>query len=196
MRDILLRFDFCSYLVVGVCAYVIARRAGQFLPRFTQTMWWTAMAVLLSVAGYAYIEVRPVRPFEILGIAIIAGIAACVAALATAVILPPLAWVLDSWRTGVDRRKAEAEQRLREEQQRLLQEQAERARWERAQAAAAYRRSVPPPPTRQEKAQAVRQRYEETLRLLEGADLDDLERKAARDQAKQKYLRELDGLVE
>lgn len=200
MRDILTRFDFCSYLVVGVLAYVLVRRAGQFLPRFAGAMWWAGIVVLLGITVYGYIEVRPAKPFEIFGLAMVAGIAACAAGLATAVILVPLTWVFGRCTEVIENRRTAVRLRtellLQAEQERRLADQQEQARRERAQAKEEYRRSLPPPLTREDRALAAKRRYEETLRLLEGANLDELEQKAARDQAKQKYLRDIDGLVE
>lgn len=50
----------------------------------------------------------------------------------------------------------------------------------------------PPPPTPKELAAAARDRYEMTLRMLSNAGLDEIELRAARAKAKQKYLRDLD----
>jgi hypothetical protein len=49
-----------------------------------------------------------------------------------------------------------------------------------------------PAPTREEVVQAAKQRYEDTLRLLENANLDSTEQRAAQEKAKQQYLRDLD----
>lgn len=56
-------------------------------------------------------------------------------------------------------------------------------------------RNRPIPPTREALAADARKRYEETLRLLETAQLDEVENQAARRQAQQQYLRVLDGLM-
>lgn len=53
----------------------------------------------------------------------------------------------------------------------------------------------PPQPTRSERAASARERYEEKLRTLEKAGLDDVELNAAREQAKQAYTRELDEIL-
>jgi hypothetical protein len=53
----------------------------------------------------------------------------------------------------------------------------------------------PPPRPREELAAHAKQRYDETLRLLAAAQLDEAELKAGRDKAKQDYLRELDSIV-
>lgn len=53
----------------------------------------------------------------------------------------------------------------------------------------------PPPPSRAVVAAEARARYEDTLRLLERAGLDDTELQAGRERAKQRYLREIEGLM-
>ncbi len=54
---------------------------------------------------------------------------------------------------------------------------------------------VVPPPTREELLTAAQQRYQNTLRLLATANLDDMELRSARERAKQQYLRELDEVM-
>lgn len=54
----------------------------------------------------------------------------------------------------------------------------------------------PPPPTPEERADAALRRYQARLQLLTKANLDETERQAARDRAKQHYLRDLDGVME
>jgi len=53
----------------------------------------------------------------------------------------------------------------------------------------------PLPLTTVERAQAARGHYEERLRLLEAAGLDEAELNAARQAAKQNYLRELNEVM-
>ena len=52
-----------------------------------------------------------------------------------------------------------------------------------------------PAPTTAERASAAQQRYDERLRVLATAKLDDLELKAAREHAKQQYLKDLDEVM-
>jgi len=84
--------------------------------------------------------------------------------------------------------------RAREERQRR------EARLELArQAAEAERLRVaalpPPPPTAEELAAQARARYEAALRALDAAPLDETERRAGREHARLRLLRELDGLM-
>lgn len=81
---------------------------------------------------------------------------------------------------GAQRAKAEQEQAERERQ----------AEAERRRAEELARR--PPPPTREERLAAAKQRYDSTLGVLSSAGLDDIELTAAKEKAKQQYLRELD----
>ncbi|HYV34595.1 MAG TPA: hypothetical protein VE988_02760, partial [Gemmataceae bacterium] len=53
----------------------------------------------------------------------------------------------------------------------------------------------PPPPTREESLAAARDRHDRTVQLLESANLDEAELRAARNRAKQQYLREIDSLL-
>lgn len=52
-----------------------------------------------------------------------------------------------------------------------------------------------PPPTAAERASTAQQRYEERLRVLATAKLDDTELKAAQDRAKQLYLKDLNEVM-
>ena len=51
---------------------------------------------------------------------------------------------------------------------------------------------APPPPTTEERAAEALKRYESKLQLIANARLDEVELKAARERAKQQYLRDLD----
>lgn len=87
-------------------------------------------------------------------------------------------------------RKAEAEKREREvaEQKQAQQERlAEEERRKQQEAA-----NKPPPPTRADLVITAKERFDATLKLLESANLDDIELRAAQAKAKQEYLRELD----
>lgn len=53
----------------------------------------------------------------------------------------------------------------------------------------------PPPPPPEERAHAALQRYKAKLQFLARANLDETERQAAQDRAKQQYLRELDEVM-
>ena len=60
----------------------------------------------------------------------------------------------------------------------------------------APRVSLKEPPTSEQQSAAALQRYERTLRLLAKAKLDELELSAARERAKQQYLRDLDRVMQ
>lgn len=78
----------------------------------------------------------------------------------------------------------------KEEAMRLRREEAERAAEERRRERERLA-NLPPPPTREQLAAAAKERYEKTLRLLEGAGLSEIELQAGREHAKQKYLKEI-----
>lgn len=199
MRDIVSRFDFCSFLLVLIVTLVLAQKAGRMLPRFAKAMWWTGTGVLLAIAGTAYSELQPRKADEIIAILGVAAIAGCATALVTAMTLTPMAaigdWLyrqFDHWRSerlqkDLERRRADDERRLSERRE---QEQINRQKAEEE-----IRRAQPRPPSREERADAARQRHEQTMRMIESAQLDGAELEAARERAKQKYLQELDGLM-
>jgi hypothetical protein len=83
-----------------------------------------------------------------------------------------------------ERRKA-AEAEIKHRERMLRQQREERAKMP----------PPPPPPTRESLAAAARERLSATLRFLEAANLDALELQAARQRAKQQYLRELERLM-
>jgi hypothetical protein len=200
IREVVVRTDFCAGLTIVVIATTVARLTGQGLPRFSRAMGWAATAVLLAVCAAGYAEMRPSQPAELLGIVIVAWIAACGAALAVAVVLTPLAAGWDWWKRLVAEWRAaaathaEARQRLAVEHRRDVEKRIADAA--RRKADEEYRRSLPPPPTREELEAAVRKKYEDRLRLLDAAKLADAERQAAYERAKQQYLRDLDELLE
>lgn len=75
---------------------------------------------------------------------------------------------------------------------------AERTRTEQERELAALRRKYeelanrPPPPTQEERIAAAKRRYDARVSALENAGLDEMEVGAAREHAKQQYLRDLD----
>lgn len=194
MRDAVVRFDFCSYLVVAACLYAAAHRVAHHFPRIAGGMWWAGIVTLLLCGGVGYAEVRPAGAKDVFGIAVVSWICASAAALAAAALLPPLLAVYDGWKRTAAAWKAEDERR------RVLQmrERFEQAEAQRREAEAMFLASLPPPPapppppTKEALAAAAQERYETTLRMLETAPLDELERRAAIERAKQTLLRDLD----
>src|SRR5262249_19803954 len=86
-----------------------------------------------------------------------------------------------------------------EEQRRRSELEEERRRIERARKAVPPPEEPPPsppPPSKEQLKEEAKQRYETRLQLLETAGLDEIELKAARDAAKQAYLRELDKVFQ
>src|SRR5438270_5919797 len=119
MKDVVARFDFCSSLLVAVALHATARQVAHHLPRYAPVMLWGAVAVLLAVGGLGYAQVRPRDGTEVVGIAVVAWICAAAAALAVAVLLPPLASLREGWKrmTRV-RPRPPAPVSVREEEQR------------------------------------------------------------------------------
>jgi hypothetical protein len=204
VREVLTLYDPCSYFVVAIFAYLVARRAEQKLPRYGRVMWWVGFVVLLGVAGEGYVEVRPATSYEVFAIVLVAVIAASGASLAAAVALPPLVEVWERWRKfGADieqEARARALEKARVEEQRRRDEERRREREERAREDE-YRRSLPQPPppptpTRSDRIAAAKRKYGELLADLEAAGLNELELAAARERARQLYLTDLDQAMQ
>lgn len=53
----------------------------------------------------------------------------------------------------------------------------------------------PPPPTPEEIAVAATARYQARLRIIDASPMDETEKKAARDEAKRKYLRDIGDML-
>jgi len=191
MRDVIARVDLCSYLVVAVALHAAARQVAQHIPRFAPGMRWAAVATLLLAGASGYVEVRPMGGAEVIAIAVVAWICASAAALAAVVLLPPFASLYDGWREIQDRREEER----RREAARQRAEDEERRRLASLPPPIPPPPPPPPPPTAEERAAAARRRYEHKLRIIDASPLDDAEKRAAREKAKQELLRELDGVL-
>jgi hypothetical protein len=191
MRDVVARFDFCSYLVVAVALFAAARQVAHHAPRFAPAMRWAAVATLLLVGGRGYAEVRPRDGTEVIAVAVVAWICASAAALAAVVLLPPFASLYDGWREIQDRREAEQK---REEARRRAEDEEQR-RLASLPPPIPPPPPPPPPPTAEERAAAARRGYQDKLRIIDASPLDEVEREAAREKAKQDLLRALDGVL-
>lgn len=204
MSDAIGRFDLCSSVVVAALLYAMARQVAAWFPRFAAAMVWTGIGTFLVVGVTGYRGIESDRPLEILAVLFVAGIAASVAALAAAVLLPPFASLWDGWKMSRERQEAVKQQMelaLHKHREELDQAEAH-ARWaesERLRVAAIPPPPVPPPPPpppkREERERVARNRYESSLRLLDSLDLDEYERRAGRDLAKQKLFQDLEGIL-
>jgi hypothetical protein len=202
MRDVVGRFDFCSYLIVAIALQVVVNRVAYHFPRFARGMWWTAIATLLVVGGLGYAEVQPAEPMPAFGVAIVAWICASAAALASIVLVPPFASLFQGWKDIAAERERRAEQQRREheeERQRAaLEEQAKAAEQDRRRAEALRleaERLKPRPPTRAERITEAKAKYEAALALIEESGLVDAELRAAKLKAKQEYLKDLEQVL-
>jgi uncharacterized iron-regulated membrane protein len=106
------------------------------------------------------------------------------------------------WAGPAAKRREWAEQRQREQAaEREAEAQAESARAEQSMREERERQrqqelaNRPPPPTREERLAEAKHRYEATVRMLENAQMDAVELQAARDKAKQRYLRDIDEVL-
>jgi hypothetical protein len=195
MRDAVSQFDFCSYLAVAVFLFTAARQVGSFSPRTAPAMVWAGILTLLLVGASGYAAVRPSRAVEVFGIAVVAWICASAAALTAAVLLPPFFSLYDGWKHMCANRDQEAArvQHLAE-----MEEAARQRRAEEVAAAArmeAMKRDRPRHQTRAERLAEAKARYEQALFLLESAGLSEGELRAAKEKAKQDYLKEMDQVL-
>lgn len=123
MTQLLARFDSCSHLIVAIICYVVARKAAESQSRLGSTMRYVATITFLIVFIVGNIEVHSKQPEQILGIVIIAWIAASLSALIAFVILVPASALAEA------ARRAESHRRQMEQDadyERLQQQEAER----------------------------------------------------------------------
>jgi hypothetical protein len=192
MHDVIIRFDFCSYLAVAVSLHVAVRKVANHFPRYSGGMWWAGIATLLLVGGFGYAKVRPAEPETVFGLAIVSWICFSLAALATIVFVPPFASLYEGWKNMAVDRKWEAEQ------QRQREEKAEANRLiaeERIREAERPKPEKPKPPTRAERIALAKAKHETAVAMLEDSGLSDTELRAGKEKAKQEYLRELDQVL-
>lgn len=203
MREVILRFDVCVHPLALLAVFVLARGAMRFRPRFAPAMAWSAIAIFLAAAALGYGEVRPPQGIQVLAILVSAGIAACAASLVVFVLSVPCAAVADRCALAAEQsREAQrtvrllAEKQLKDELdlQRSMLEQQQAHAEQRAREEYQRQHPPPPPPTRDERAAGAKAHYERTVRMIEAAGLDAIEDRAARDEAKRLYLRELDSI--
>ena len=90
-------------------------------------------------------------------------------------------------RQDAENERAARDAAEKEEERRRLAEQERRRREEIA--------SRPPPPTPEEQMEAAKKKYEGVRHRLEAASLDPVELQAALENARQQYLREIDGAM-
>jgi hypothetical protein len=53
----------------------------------------------------------------------------------------------------------------------------------------------PPQPTHEERLRKIRLEFEQNLGVLQGAPMDEVEKKVGRERIVQKFIRDLDGLI-
>lgn len=96
---------------------------------------------------------------------------------------------------AVKRRRELQRQQEEQEAKRQAEELAAQLEREEQERRAAEIANRPPPPTPEARAAAAKQRYEARLDVIENSGMDELERNAAQEKAKQQYLQELDQTI-
>lgn len=191
------RFDFCAGLIFAVVMGVMARKVLGALPRLESRLRFAAIVGLIVGGAWAFAACAPDKPFELACVALVAVVAAEVAVIATAALLVPSLLLYDR-REKAFKDFLEHEQ-LREgiEHRRKQEERTqERHELEMSQKKAEIEQQQPkPPPSQGEVFAAAKKRFDETLRMLESAGLDDIELEAGRERAKQKFLKDIDGVM-
>lgn len=165
--------------------------------------WWArgfAAAGFLFYAAAGIENFAPRTPQEFLKIGVQALFAMGTSHGLALVTLPTVRFLyLHLLAMPLERSRAAVEQRAREsEHEQQEREREERAQLERQQKTAEERRKQaelanrPPPLTREQRMASAQERYDATLALLASALLDETELRAAKERAKQQYLRDLD----
>ncbi len=189
-------------LLIGLLEFVGRQMAGDD----GTVLWWArgfAAAGFLLYAGLGIDAWHPKRAGDCLELGVRALLAMGTVHGLARVTLPVLCFLYHHlWARPLTNRRARAEERARQAAaEQVAREAAEREQAERARRADEERRRQeeiarrPPPPTREERLAAAKQRYETSLHLLASAGLDEIERKAAQERAKQQYLRDIDGVM-
>jgi len=189
-------------ILLIVVLHLVAQHVGADDPT---PRWWGRGFACAGFATYAALAINvlaPATPWDFLQLSVQA-----VFAMGTvhglALIALPLArflyrhvWDLYVEHRLVKEQEARRAELEREERERAMQQQIERERWAAEQEQKPEPAAPPPPPlTIEERIAAAKNRYEETLRLLANAHLDEAELKAAQERAKQKYVHELDEVM-
>lgn len=106
----------------------------------------------------------------------------------------PVQWLVAAMRLSRERKRIAAERHASEQKEQERREAEDRHREEMARLAA-QRHQSDPPATAQERLAQAKQCYDERLRTLEMAGLDDTELHAARARAKQQYLHDIEQVM-
>lgn len=206
MNDVLdfFRLSEAGPLILLICLLWFV--GGQIAGEHAAPRWWArgfAAAGFLSYAAFAIDRWGPRTPSEFLTVGLQALLAMGTVHGLALVTLPVVRFLyVHLWATPLERHRARAKERDQKvEAERQKREAAAQEQQDRERKAELERRKKeeianrPPPPTRQERVAAAQQRFEATLRMLSTAGLDDTELQAARERAKQQYLRELDEAI-
>lgn len=195
--DIIDESDYCPLFTIVVILMVIGGQVST--PQQRKLGGLLSILAFLSYGAYAWDFFRPADASELLGITIRAAAAAGLMLGLSWMILPFLSH-LTAWARSVrlrQREAAERAQRQREARQRQLDDEQQRQR----EQADAERRAIEYERQRAEREQnnqpevrtrRAKEKYEAKLSMLRASGLEGIELSSACEEAKQRYLKELD----
>ena len=206
MRDVLQFFNLGDALPLLLLIWLLHFVGGQMNGDNAAVVWWArgvAAAGFLFYAGGGIATWTPTKAVGFLTVGLQALLAMGTAHGLALVILPVLRFFYQHlWAQPLERQRVLAEDRARrvaaENEKLAVAAQHQAARERRAEEERRKQEEIarrPPPPSREERLTAARKRYDHTLHLLASASLDDTELHAARERAKQQYLREMDEVM-
>lgn len=195
--------DGCSAIVSILLLTIIGQKMVDSRPHLHPWGWRAAAAAFLAYGVYGLAKEEGITADQLL-VVIVRGLVAAgfvlgPAWMALAVVGFSYEITIKPAIDAADEIAQQQRQRREEGERQRQREEAERLRAREREDAERRQRECPPPPpppTRDERAAAARERYKHQLHLLEGAGLDALELEAGRDEAKQRYLRELNGALQ
>jgi flagellar biosynthesis/type III secretory pathway M-ring protein FliF/YscJ len=188
--------DLCSLGLLILILTFVGQKMAATSPWALRWGWRIAAGAFVAFCVWGSLFYRPTDAQTLAWIACRGLFAAGLALGPAWIVLAILGFIFETMvKPAIDKAEEMAAQAEQDRKQRQRDaEEAERRRREQEEYERRQRERVPAPPpaTREERAKAARERYEERLRMADHAALDDVERQAAREEAKRKYLREID----
>lgn len=206
MHDVLDFFDLQDVIPLVLLIWLLAFVGGQMSTNEDDRWWARGFAVVgfLLYCGFAIEAWQPSRAGDFLELGVRALLAMGIVHGLARIAVPIVRFLYKHlWAEPMAKQRAWAEEKER-------RDAAERAACEKAEAEQAERKrqedeqrrrqeelaNRPPPPTREERMESAKQRFEKTMRTLTAAGLDEIEMKAAHERAKQQYLRDIDEALQ
>jgi len=192
--------DLCAIIFFTCLLAAVGSHLTHDRPRVRKVGVASGFAAALAWAGYAWVSFKPATPTALPSLALRCLLAGFFGTAAAWIVFGILTFIAEHtlFPLGDARRRWLAEQQRLERERQLQAELQERERAERELARLQEelaKGSTPPPPTPEELAANALRKYEAKRRLLQAADLDEIERRSALERAKQQYLKELSEVL-